>query len=140
LLCTAPLTKSCGNCALGTQTGTCDPNTGQVTYGACVGGGVCAAGDTMVCDGTGTLTCSNACVWADVCEHTCSEPLVRPCGNCNLGTQTGQCNVVTGQVDYDDCNQGTSCMPDTSRTCDTTGTQFCGTDCAWSECEQPIIR
>jgi hypothetical protein len=140
LFCSAPLTKSCGNCLLGTQTGTCDPNTGQVTYGACVGAGACAVGDTMVCDGNGTLACSDACVWSDLCVHTCSEPLVRACGNCSLGTQTGECNVVTGQVDYDDCNQGNSCMPNTARVCDGTGAQVCGNDCAWGMCEQPIIR
>jgi hypothetical protein len=142
LACTEPLSKPCGNCGLGTQTGTCSPQSGKVTYGECVGGGVCKAGDSQPCTSggvQGTQTCTNQCAWptgANACVLACTEPLSRSCGNC--GSQTGKCNPQSGKVVYGDCTGGGPCAPGTSQACGTAGTQSCGTDCHWAAtCDCP---
>jgi hypothetical protein len=137
LACSDPLSRSCGNCGLGTQTGTCDPQTGKVTYGDCKGGGACKAGDSQPCtkgSAQGTQVCTNQCAWPsgpNACVLACSEPLSKACGNCGLGTQTGTCDPQSGKVVYGDCIGGGACAPGATQACGTDGTQTCGMDCKW---------
>ncbi|HSG44972.1 MAG TPA: MopE-related protein, partial [Anaerolineales bacterium] len=89
-----------GVCASGTQTRTCDPNTGQTgPWGTCVGDNqptpeVCDDGLDNDCDGQTDESCTNLCN---------GVPLTQSCGQngpgvCTAGTQSRTCDPDTGQV------------------------------------------
>ena len=137
-------TRDCGNCKTGTQTGTCNPATGLVTWGECVGGGACAEGSVRLCEsefGMGQQTCSETCMWSDKCVLTCNEPTTRSCGNCGQGTETGSCDPNTGRVVWSgQCDGGGECNTDDGEVCTAAngkqGTHVCDASCAWpSSCD-----
>lgn len=128
--CSGPSTQSCGNCNAGTQTRTCDTTTGQwSSWGACTGGGVCAAGATQACGNNGIKTCTSSCSWG-VCQD-CDNYAYKAahksvcCPQVSEAEDDGTCynktwNSFGGQaIGYGGCwapEDGTpSCMADPSR-------------------------
>ena len=107
--CTGSPTRSCGNCNLGTQSRTCDTETG--TWGqwsACSGGGTCASGATQSCGGSGTQTCSTSCTWG-----TCSCPS----GTVWNGTSCGCPNPASTMPDGSCCASARPYNSSTSKCC-----------------------
>jgi hypothetical protein len=135
--------EACGNC--GTRSGACDATTG---VRACVepAGAVCKAGATQTCQnatGSGMQTCDPQCHW-QTCEITmraCNEPTTTPCGPCNLGARSGDCDPAMG---LRACVVPASvCTPGTGRDCEIPsdggsrpGVQSCTTLCNWTMCAE----
>ena len=134
-------TQRCGNCLTGTQTRSCDPNTGKWSdYSACVGAGECAPNETRDCGVRGKQTCGDDCQWGAACAGQSCVPegsTMRPCGNCLSGMQTRSCDANSGAwSDWSACSGAAPCAPSQTRSCGSGGVQICGDDCQWeSACE-----
>ena len=135
--CAGAAQQSCGNC--GTQTRTCNPNTGTWSnFSACMNEGACRPGASRGCGSGGTQTCTNSCQWPTACGmQSCAGPATQECGNC--GTQARTCNANTGQYGaWSACTDEKTCDSGATRVCGGTGSQSCGDSCEWNAtCDCP---
>ena len=123
---------ACGNC--GTQTRTCDLNTGNWTNpSGCNGQGSCAPGATQGCANGGKQMCGGNCQWGACGNQMCPGSPNVPCGNC--GTQTRTCDPNTGNWSAPSgaCNGQGACAPGATQAC-AGGRQSCGGNCQWDPC------
>lgn len=80
--CSVGESRSCGNC--GTQSRACAAGRWGA-WSVCGGEGVCSAGSTRVCPGTGvTVVCSPTCTWP-TCPDYCGD------GRCGVGESCATC-------------------------------------------------
>ncbi len=137
--------EACGNCNKGNRTRsvTCSSDGTWQTgaWGACAGGGECSPGAQRVlsCPSgpSGAERCSDTCDWyiRKPCMNTneCVGMQIQSCGNC--GSQTRTCDTSTGQwSDWGDCQNQGVCSPDSTQTCNGTGTKTCSSYCYWGAC------
>lgn len=144
LSCNEPTTTPCGNC--GTRSGDCDPMTG---VRACIEPiAACRPDERIDCSseiGSGQQQCMNDCTWSGCMyfQFNCNQPLDTPCGPCNRGTQSGECDTLTGiracVVPSGVCNptswEGCSIPYDGGAFA---GRRICTDACEWTECEAII--
>jgi len=136
-VCEGPSTRACDNC--GTQTRTCDSDTGQWSeWSACRGQGECSPNDTRECGRGGTRICGGNCRWSDACTgQTCQGSAILECGNC--GVQTRSCDPNSGEWrEPSACQRQGECSPrdpdnTAARSCGARG-QYCDAQCHWQAC------
>jgi hypothetical protein len=121
--------------------------------GSCADGGACVpdAGPRS-CGCGGTQSCGSDCLWQGcsmpdcasgvICNAgtCCSSPSVCapgatqnvPCGNC--GQQSETCDSCGQWGSPGACTGQTGCTIGSTQSCNTYGTQTCGSDCNWGAC------
>jgi hypothetical protein len=128
--CEGPARRACGLC--GTQTRTCDMNSGEYSdWSACFGEGECMPDAITSCGSGGERTCGGSCRWGRACTgQVCTGPSSQRCGDC--GTQTRSCDTNSGTwSDWGSCSNEGDCSAGETRTCGAMGTQTCGSSCRW---------
>ena len=125
-MCGGSPTLPCGNC--GTQTRTCDTNTGNWSGLSACGGQGCAPGTTQTCGNGGQQMCGGNCQWGACNGQTCNGPTTQAC-KCGGVTQTRQCNNGNWSDFSPPCPpSGACCDGDTkscANNCGVTGNQTC---------------
>jgi len=75
----------------------------------------------------------------------CTQPITTSCGQCGLGTRSGECDTTTAI--RASVEAPAACAPRTSEVCGIpydggvlAGTRFCGDNCVWGQCEEIVIN
>jgi hypothetical protein len=111
---------------------------------------VCQPRDLIDCSsdiGTGQQLCMDNCSWSGCMyfQFNCNEPVDTPCGRCNLGTKSGECDTLTGlRASVEPSNV---CTPRDFENClvpydggNWAGTRVCTDACEWTTCEPVVIN
>ena len=130
--CEGPGSQSCGAC--GMQARQCQAGRWSL-WSPCSDQGACTSGSAQACGASGMQTCGAECQWSPCQAQLCEGPATRACGNC--GTQHRSCENGLWS-EWSPCSGEGECTPDTTQSCGASGTQTCGGNCRWADCENQV--